>query len=151
MKFLCVECNEQMKLRETLRHNSGASLSIIYGCPNCMYQFALLTNPAETQLVTSLGVSINPAESTSEERALAEKMSGCPFARALADGAGPEAGAGGSGGGLPWTAAAIARLDKIPSFIRPMAKAGIEQYAKENGIPEIDEAVLDRARGSFEG
>jgi hypothetical protein len=30
-----------------------------------------------------------------------------------------------------------------------MARAGIERYARENGLREIDAAVLDRAKDAF--
>jgi hypothetical protein len=48
-----------------------------------------------------------------------------------------------------WTAAAEARLANIPSFVRPMAKTGIEQFARERGSLEIDEQMLDAAREFF--
>ena len=61
--------------------------------------------------------------------------------------------AGGSGGakppGLNWTAAAEARLANIPEFVRPMARTGIEQFARERGAVEVDEKILDAARDFF--
>jgi hypothetical protein len=48
-----------------------------------------------------------------------------------------------------WTAAALARLEGIPDFVRPMARQGIEHYARSNGYAEIDERVLDEARQRF--
>jgi hypothetical protein len=48
-----------------------------------------------------------------------------------------------------WTAAAEARLANIPEFVRPMAKVGIERFARENGALEVDEKVLDAAREFF--
>jgi hypothetical protein len=48
-----------------------------------------------------------------------------------------------------WTAAAEARLAKIPEFIRPMARTGIERYAREQGAYEVDERILDAAREFF--
>jgi hypothetical protein len=62
-------------------------------------------------------------------------------------------GVGGSGGakppGLAWTAAAEARLANIPEFVRPMARTGIERYARERGATEVDETMLDAARQFF--
>ena len=62
-------------------------------------------------------------------------------------------GVGGSGGakppGLEWTAAAEARLANIPEFVRPMARTGIEQFARERGALEVDEQILDAAREFF--
>ncbi len=48
-----------------------------------------------------------------------------------------------------WTAEALERLERIPSFVRPMAKMGIESFAKENGHAEITGEVMDSARGNF--
>jgi hypothetical protein len=48
-----------------------------------------------------------------------------------------------------WTAAAEARLEKVHAFVRPMARAGIERFARENGSVEINETILDAARDFF--
>ena len=59
MKFLCVPCDSPMKL-QTVGPPEGGSLSVVYSCPECGYEMAMLTNPFETQLVQSLGVRIGP-------------------------------------------------------------------------------------------
>ncbi|MYF54594.1 hypothetical protein F4083_02235 [Candidatus Poribacteria bacterium] len=51
--------------------------------------------------------------------------------------------------GLQWTSEALERLERIPSFVRPMAKMGIESFAKDNGHTEITGEVMDAARGNF--
>ncbi|RKU09943.1 hypothetical protein C6501_14420 [Candidatus Poribacteria bacterium] len=51
--------------------------------------------------------------------------------------------------GPTWTPEALERLERIPSFVRPMAKMGIESFAKENGHTEITGEVMDAARGNF--
>ena len=48
-----------------------------------------------------------------------------------------------------WTAAAEARLANIPEFVRPMAKTGIEKFARERGALEVDEKILDAAKDFF--
>ncbi len=48
-----------------------------------------------------------------------------------------------------WTAAAEARLANIPEFVRPMARTGIERFAREKGALEVDEKILDDARDFF--
>jgi hypothetical protein len=60
---------------------------------------------------------------------------------AKADGAKPP--------GLIWTAAAEARLANVPEFVRPMARIGIEKFAQERGVLEVDEKILDAARDFF--
>jgi hypothetical protein len=59
MKFLCVPCESAMKL-QTVSPPERGSLSVVYSCPECGYEMAMLTNPFETQLVQSLGVRIGP-------------------------------------------------------------------------------------------
>jgi proto-chlorophyllide reductase subunit len=51
--------------------------------------------------------------------------------------------------GRPGTAAAEARLANIPEFVRPMARTGIERFARERGASEVDEQVLDAAKEFF--
>ncbi|HEX5041932.1 MAG TPA: PCP reductase family protein [Candidatus Polarisedimenticolaceae bacterium] len=132
MKFLCVPCDQPMKLRTTASPESG-TLSVVYTCPACDYEIAMLTNPLETQLVQSLGVKIGP------------QGSGCPFSGMIAESSSSMK----EGGELTWTPGARARLQNIPEFVRPMATAGIEKLAREQGRTEIDEAVLDEARAFF--
>ena len=60
MKFLCVPCDTPMKLQTVAPPDRG-SLSVVYSCPECGYEMAMLTNAYETQVVQSLGVRIGPA------------------------------------------------------------------------------------------
>jgi predicted RNA-binding Zn-ribbon protein involved in translation (DUF1610 family) len=124
-----------MKLIQVAPPDRGA-LSVVYECPECAHRIALLTNPLETQMVTSLGVQIGPEGERTEAK--------CPFS-GMIQGSSTEA----AGGGLPWNGRALERLEKVPEFVRPMARAGIERYAKDNGFSEIDEQVLDRAKSFF--
>jgi hypothetical protein len=116
------------------------SLSVVYSCPECGYEMAMLTNAYETQIVQSLGVRIGPDINKTEE------AGGCPFSGMIP--AAEEAPAAGPFS-VRWTAAAEARLAKIPEFIRPMARTGIERFAREQGASEVDERILDAAREFF--
>ncbi len=139
MKFLCVSCNEAMKLREVSPPERG-SLTVVYRCPRCAHEFAMLTNPSETQVVGSLGVKVGGGSSeTSGE-------SKCPFAGMVQ---GVTEGQEATNIELPWTTEASSRLDKIPEFVRPMARMGIERYAKERGLTRVDAQVLDQAKDFF--
>ena len=60
MKFLCVPCDTPMRLRATEESEPG-SLAVVYSCPACGYEMAMLTNQHETDMVRSLGVRIGPA------------------------------------------------------------------------------------------
>src|SRR2546427_10396130 len=57
MKFLCGECAWQMVFEERQLPGDG-TLAAAFKCPSCGRVTALLTNPFETQLVSSLGVVI---------------------------------------------------------------------------------------------
>jgi hypothetical protein len=130
-----------MRLASTAESEPG-SLSVVYSCPQCGYEMAMLTNAQETQMVRSLGVRIGPA---SEKLAAADgavSTSKCPFSAML-----PARSAAAEG--PSWTAGALARLEAIPEMVRPMAKAGIEMVAKESGHAVIDEEVLVAARTRF--
>lgn len=138
MKFLCVPCDKPMKLMSASPPDRG-TISVVYGCPDCGYEMAMLTNPLETQLVSSLGVKIGPSSQAAEG-------SKCPFPGMVARAAEEAAGAA---SGPRWTPEAEARMESIPSFVRPMARSGIEKFAEENGYPVIDARVLDEAKSRF--
>ena len=162
MKFLCLDCDAPMKLHSTEGPDEG-SLAVTFRCPECGFRVAMLTNPFETQMVRSLGVKVggraqepapfehlrsmmaNPRADAFEGEAGGETAAGpgCPFAAVVNDGAAapPEA--------VPWTSEAEARIERIPSFIRPMARRAIERFAADHGYATIDEAVMDEARGAF--
>lgn len=136
MKFLCVSCDEAMKLMEVAPPERG-SLSVVYRCPRCAHEIAMLTNPFETQIVGSLGVNIG-AESDQTDG-----ESRCPFSSMVQD-LGTDVDE--SSLELSWSPEASSRLDNMPEFARPLAKAGIEKFARDQGMGQIDVGVLDRAK-----
>lgn len=168
MKFLCVACDEPMSLQSAKGPEAG-SITAIFACPTCGQRFAMLTNPFETQLVKSLDVRLGgPAghieplgfmasalgsgrrEGTAGAGGETGQGPGCPFSGMVAA-MGEVARA--DGGGAPeipvWTDEAAERLNRIPGFVRPMAKKGIEEFARERGYPRITGAVMDEARGAL--
>ena len=156
MKFLCVPCDEQMKLKHAIGPEGG-SVALVYACPVCSAEMAMMTNPHETQVVGSLGVTIGAGD----DPAAAAAASKCPFTGMLADmgmpatatdageNASPAGGGNGGPGGIPWTAEARERLANIPDIVRTSAVAGIEKFAEDHGYDEVDAAVLERARSFF--
>jgi proto-chlorophyllide reductase subunit len=163
MKFLCLDCDAPMRLLKTEGPQDG-SLAVTFGCPECGFRVAMLTNEFETQMVKSLGVKVGgrtePAQPFEHLRA---SMAQAPeIGAAPAGGAGPADGTS-SGPGCPfaamvaapgasaearvrWSPDAEARVERIPSFIRSMAKTAIERYAEGKGYATITEAVMDEAR-----
>ena len=113
----------------------------------------MLTNPGETQLVSSLGIKVGN-EST-------EKASQCPFANMLGGGEpvvqsqseqttlSQSQPAPQTGDGVRWSLEAEQRLERVPEFVRPMAKMGIEKYAIERGHQTVTVEILDRAKDMF--
>ncbi len=129
MKFLCVACDEAMKLVEAADTPHGDSLTVIFRCPRCECRVALLTNPAETQLVHSLGVAIGGR--AAPPQALESMRATLAEARPL------------------WTEEAERRLQRVPEFVRSVVRESIENYAREHGYREVTFEVMDEARGSI--
>ncbi len=165
MKFLCITCDEAMKIEKASPPDDGGSISAIFACPSCSHRIAMLTNPYETQMVQSLGVKIGPAQAADGAAvpAVGGPVAGSPAAgTAQAGSVAAEAAAGGcpfagmlgemeaaKDDEVLWTASALARLENIPEFVRPMAKQGVEHYAKTNGHGVVDDEVMEEARGRF--
>ena len=165
MKFLCVPCDSPMKL-QTVGPPERGSLSVVYSCPECGYEMAMLTNAYETQIVQSLGVRVGPdigggastrlrAEGASAGLAEASAEAGaaeptkCPFPAMIPATEGARSGQADEPVPVRWTSGAEARLANIPAFVRPMARTGIERFARERGALEVDEQILDAAREFF--
>ena len=144
MKFLCVPCDSPMKL-QTVAPPERGSLSVVYYCPECGYEMAMLTNAYETQVVQSLGVRIGPAT----DAAAASSGGKCPFPGMIPPSEGTAEHRAGDTIPVRWTAAAEARLANIPEFVRPMARVGIEKFARDRGSLEVDENILDAAKEFF--
>jgi hypothetical protein len=175
MKFLCIGCDEAMRLQGATGPDQG-SLTVTFACPACGHRVAMLTNPWETQLVRTLGVKVGgaPAEpapfaavraglARQREAALVSEAGGavaapasgpapgaigapaagegpgCPFAAMIG-------GATAAPGDVTWTPEAEGRLERIPVFIRPMARQAIERFARERGYGTVTDEVMDQAR-----
>lgn len=164
MKFLCVPCDEAMKLEEVEGPDQG-SLAVTFCCPQCLHRISLLTNPWETQLVKALDVKIGGRSVPSEpleftrsslareregafidmstvgrQQSVVDQAGGCPFAAMVRGAEEPLA-------EEPlWTGEAERRLERIPSFVRSWAKKAIEGFAREKGYRTITEEVMDEAR-----
>jgi len=163
MKFLCVECDQAMQLKETRGPDRG-SMTVLFGCPACGREIAMLTNAMETQTVRSLGVKIGgrtvPAEpmemlrssldeqgdvphNTETPAAAEPAASKCPFTGMVTEAYEAKT------TGPTWTPEAEARLERIPSFVRPMVRKNIEDHARDHGHAQIDAAVMDEVKGMF--
>jgi hypothetical protein len=66
---------------------------------------------------------------------------GCPFAAMVNEATSADTPRVG------WTAEAEVRLERVPAFIRPMARKAIERFAEGKGYTAITEQVMEEARG----
>ena len=170
MKFLCIDCDTAMKFKDVTRPEQG-SVTAVFECPECFTEIAMFLNPSETQMLKSLDLKLGGSNTdaqpmqmirsqleTSKQDLMSdvsvdtnigetEEGGKCPFTSVISDAfeekTEPET------SGIAWTPEALERLERIPSFVRPMAKMGIEGFAKDNGHTEITAEVMDAARGNF--
>ncbi len=148
MKFLCLDCDDVMDFAERQLPGDG-TLAAVFTCGSCRREVAMLTNPMETQLVSSLGVKIGgrevPAQPLEMVRSSLEggreevfaTSEDVPKEPALADRRRPP---------VAWSPDATERLGKVPGFVRGMVKRIYVDWAKEQGLREITPEVMDRAR-----
>jgi hypothetical protein len=192
MKFVCLNCETYMNFEKVEKPGEG-TLGVFFGCPSCNAKFSMVTNPGETQMVSSLGVKLGgrtveaePFEMTRgtlKDEAVAgagqmaaylnEKIQGGQPAVAAATAA-PAAKAGEkSGGGCPfsamvaemgltsggkpsdagaattefaWSADAKEKLDRLPSFVKPMVQSSVEAFARKQGYQTITLQVMDDSK-----
>lgn len=57
MKFVCLNCETYMTFEKVEKPTEG-SLGVFFACPSCQAKFSMVTNPGETQMVSSLGVQL---------------------------------------------------------------------------------------------
>jgi Proto-chlorophyllide reductase 57 kD subunit len=57
MKFVCLNCETYMTFQKVEKPAEG-SLGVFFSCPTCSAKFSMVTNPGETQMVSSLGVQL---------------------------------------------------------------------------------------------
>ena len=165
MKFLCLDCDEVMAFAERQIPGDG-TLVAVFKCGSCDREMAMLTNPMETQLVSSMGVKIGGREVPAQPMELArtsleggrddafvlsEDIPLSSGESALASGESVAPGEGSSAGAaapvrVVWTPEATGRLERVPSFVRGMVKRIYTDWAREKGVSEITPESMDRAR-----
>lgn len=149
MKFLCIECDEQMDFGERQLPGDG-TLAAVFRCPACGREVAMLTNPMETQVVSSLGIKIGGREVPEQPLELVRSsLDGGrdeAFAEPPVTSPGTLAGSPPGTSPVEWSEAATQRLEAVPSFVRGMVKRIYTDYAKEHGIHEITPEIMNRAR-----
>jgi len=76
--------------------------------------------------------------------------SGCPFSAMVAEmglTSGPKPGKGGAAPSeFTWSADAKEKLDRLPSFVKPMVQSSVEAFARKQGYRTITLQVMDDSR-----
>lgn len=143
MKFLCVGCDAVMEYVERRLPGDG-TMAVVYVCPICGRETAMLANPMETQLVSGLGIEVGGRTVPAEPLELV---------RSSVDGLADRGDAVGEGtpsrARVRWSEEARERLLAVPSFVRGMVKRIYGEYASERGIEEITPEIMDRARSEL--
>ena len=136
MKFVCDDCRRAMELVDNTPSEDGGSMAIRYTCPNCGRSISMITNPGETQMVRSLGVTIGHEALSAQPEPMAiirDALAGGSVAATT----GPEP---------MWTDAALKRLAAAPTFVQGMVRRLYTDYARQKGYTEITPAVMTEAR-----
>ena len=141
MKFLCIECDRQMTFEERALPGDG-TLAVSFSCPACGRRVGMLTNPFETQLVSSLGVVIGGRTVPEQPLEMVRTTVATGKDTAFGESTAPEP----SGTGVRWSPDAQERLSRVPNFVRGMVKRIYAEYARDHGIAEITPALMDTAR-----
>jgi hypothetical protein len=189
MKFVCLNCETYMNFEKVEKPGEG-SLGVFFGCPSCNAKFSMVTNPGETQMVSSLGVKLGgrsdtaapfemtrgtlkdeamagagqmaaylnekiqggqPASAAPSPAKAGEKTTGgCPFSAMVAEMGLTTGGKADSGTGtssaFTWTPDAKEKLDRLPSFVKPMVQGSVEAYARKHGFTTITLQVMDDSK-----
>ena len=97
---------------------------------------------------TSVGSSVSTAAASSAKAG--EKTSGCPFSAMVAEmgltsGGKPDK-AGTATTEFAWSADAKEKLDRLPSFVKPMVQSSVEAFARKQGYQKITLQVMDDSK-----
>jgi hypothetical protein len=148
MKFLCVDCDVQMTSVES-DASADETLAIVFRCPACEREIAMLANPMETQMVRGLCVEVG-GRATAEQplEGVRTHLRTGPPAHERAAAAADEARAREwpPRDGPVWTPEAESRLARVPGFVRGMVRGLYDDWAREHGASEITIELMDRAR-----
>ena len=141
MRFLCIPCDEKMETQvDGIMPEEKQNLAMKFKCKKCGHSIAMLTNKFETEIVSKLGVQMGgtAAEATAAPMGV--------MAGALAEGKDELKKGAPSEEDIEWTEEAKQRIQKVPFFVRNMAKKTVLNFAKEKGITVIDAKLMDEVR-----
>ena len=141
MKFLCIPCDEQMETQKKglMMTEDNKNITLQFKCKKCGHSIAMLTNKFETEFVSKLGVEAGgPSEFGTKPMGMVSSS--------LSEGKAELKAAEPSDEGIEWTQEATDRIQKVPFFVRGMAKKTVIGFAKSKGIKVIDGPLMDEVR-----
>lgn len=147
MKFLCLACDSVMAFAERQLPGDG-TMAAVFTCAECGREVAMLTNPMETQLVSSLGIRVG-GRTVPEQPMELLRGTLATGGDVFVDDVDVETEPVNRTMRVAWAAEANERLARVPAFVRGMVKRIYTDYARENGIALITTDVMDRARSDL--
>jgi hypothetical protein len=112
---------------------------------------ALAGNGQTTHAVNSqTAVEPSVSTATASPAKAGEKASGCPFSAMVAEMGLTSGGKPGDAGPVisefAWSADAKEKLDRLPSFVKPMVQSSVEAFARKQGYKTITLQVMDDSK-----
>ena len=139
MKFLCIPCDVKMEvLVEGIMPQEKTNLVMKFKCKKCGHSIAMLTNKFETEFVSKLGVELG-GQSDVGSAPMATVSSSLAQAKEELKKTNPE-------DDLIWTEEALKRIQRVPFFVRGMARKTVITFAMEKGATTIDAKLMDEVR-----
>ena len=139
MKFLCIPCDVKMEvLVEGIMPQEKTNLVMKFKCKKCGHSIAMLTNKFETEFVSKLGVELG-GQSDVGSAPMATVGSSLAQAKEELKKSNPE-------DDLIWTEEALKRIQRVPFFVRGMARKTVINFAMEKGATTIDAKLMDEVR-----
>jgi hypothetical protein len=141
MKFLCIPCDEQMQTQtDGIMPKESKNISLKFKCPKCSHTIAMLTNKFETEFVSKIGVELGGQSSigTAPMSLVSTQLAGARDELKQATPVKDE--------DFEWTEGAQTRIQRVPFFVRNMAKKTVISFARDRGLRVIDEKLMDEVR-----
>ena len=139
MKFLCIPCDVKMEVQvDGIMPEEKTNLVMKFKCKKCGHSIAMLTNKFETEFVSKLGVELG-GQSDVGSAPMATVSSSLAQAKEELKKSHPE-------DDLIWTEEALKRIQRVPFFVRGMARKTVINFAMEKGATTIDAKLMDEVR-----
>jgi len=139
MKFLCIPCDVKMEVQvDGIMPEEKTNLVMKFKCKKCGHSIAMLTNKFETEFVSKLGVELG-GQSDVGSAPMATVGSSLAQAKEELKKSNPE-------DDLIWTEEALKRIQRVPFFVRGMARKTVINFAMEKGATTIDAKLMDEVR-----